>query len=114
VKIILTLWKYIPQAFANFKRQSTLGWSIIQQLLDLSGSILSMLQLVIDSSLQGDWSGISGNPVKVGLSQISLVFDIIFITQHYVLYGPVEERSERESGDDQLLENERDPLLVRS
>ena len=73
-----------------------------------------MLQLVIDSSLQGDWSGISGNPVKVGLSQISLVFDIIFITQHYVLYVPVEERSERESGEDQLLENERDPLLARS
>lgn len=72
-----------------------------------------MLQLLIDSSLQADWSGVTGNPVKVGLSQISLVFDIIFITQHYVLYGPVEERSQR-SGDDQSLENERDPLLARS
>lgn len=56
-----------------------------------------MLQLVIDSSLQADWSGISGNPVKFGLSSVSLVFDIIFITQHYVLYGPVEERSERKA-----------------
>ena len=73
-----------------------------------------MLQLVIDSSLQADWSGISGNPVKLGLSSVSLVFDIIFITQHYVLYGPVEERSGRESGDDQILERERDPLLARS
>ena len=114
MKLILTVWKYIPQVFANFKRQSTIGWSIIQQLLDFSGGVLSMLQLLIDSSLQADLSGISGNPVKVGLSQISLVFDIIFITQHYVLYGPVEERSDRESGDDQPLERERDPLLARS
>jgi len=73
-----------------------------------------MLQLIIDSSLQADWSGITGNPVKTGLSLISLVFDIIFIIQHYVLYGPVEERSERENGDDQILERERDPLLARS
>jgi cystinosin len=110
----LTVWKYVPQVFANFKRQSTIGWSITQQLLDFSGGVLSMLQLVIDSSLQADWSGISGNPVKFGLSSVSLVFDIIFITQHFVLYGAVEERSERKSDDDQILEHERDSLLARS
>lgn len=114
VKILLTVWKYVPQVFANFKRQSTVGWSITQQLLDFSGGVLSMLQLVIDSSLQADWSGISGNPVKFGLSLVSLFFDIIFITQHYVLYGPVEERSGRESGDDQVQGHERNPLLARS
>jgi cystinosin len=114
VKLILTVWKYVPQVFANFKRQSTIGWSITQLLLDCSGGVLSMLQLLIDSSLQTDWSGLTGNPVKLGLANISMIFDIIFITQHYVLYGPVEERSERESGDYQILEHGRDPLLARS
>lgn len=53
---------------------------------------MSLLQLVIDSALQADWSGMTGNPVKLGLANISLLFDIVFILQHFVLYGPVEER----------------------
>lgn len=50
-----------------------------------------MLQLVIDSSMQNDWSGLTGNPLKFGLANISLVFDVIFLLQHFVLFGPVEE-----------------------
>lgn len=76
-----------------------------------------MLQLLIDSSLQADWSGLTGNPVKFGLANISLLFDIIFITQHYVLYGPVEEKGEREHRDasaNQDSRDEHDPLLARS
>jgi hypothetical protein len=56
------------------------------------------LQLVIDSALQADWSGLTGNPVKLGLANISLVFDIIFITQHFVLYGPVQEKYHEQNG----------------
>ncbi len=52
-----------------------------------------MLQLVIDSSLQADWSGLTGNPIKFGLSNISMFFDIVFMLQHFVLYGPVEEHT---------------------
>jgi cystinosin len=84
VKIIATLVKYCPQVYLNYQRKSTVGWSIWQILLDFIGGILSLLQLVIDSALQADWSGLYGNPVKLGLSNISMVFDIIFITQHYV------------------------------
>jgi cystinosin len=115
VKLILTVWKYVPQVFANFKRQSTIGWSITQQLLDFSGGFLSMIQLLIDSSLQADWSGLTGNPVKFGLANISLLFDIIFITQHYVLYGPVEEKGERENDEASAnhdARHEHDPLLA--
>jgi cystinosin len=111
----LTVWKYVPQVFANFKRQSTVGWSITQQLLDFSGGLLSMVQLLIDSSLQADWSGLTGNPVKFGLANISLLFDIIFITQHYVLYGPVAEKGEREIHDEGAhhdSRDEHDPLLA--
>lgn len=117
VKLILTVWKYVPQVFANFKRQSTIGWSITQQLLDFSGGVLSLLQLLIDSSLQADWSGLTGNPVKFGLANISLLFDVIFITQHYVLYGPVEEKEHgtlRVSGERRRSSQEHDPLLARS
>ena len=70
----------------NFRRKSTEGWAIGQVLLDLTGGALSLLQLVIDSSLQGDWSGLKGNPVKLGLSCISMFFDAVFIVQHFVLY----------------------------
>ena len=82
----MTVTKYIPQAWANYKRKSTEGWSIGQILMDLSGGVLSIAQLIIDSSLQKDWSGLTGNPVKFGLGNVSIVFDILFMTQHYVLY----------------------------
>ncbi|KAK4508284.1 hypothetical protein PRZ48_002022 [Zasmidium cellare] len=106
IKLVMTVFKYIPQVVANFRRKSTIGWSITQQLLDFTGGIGSLLQLVIDSSLQSDWSGLTGNPLKFGLANISLVFDIIFILQHFVLFGPVEESTPK---DDEIDDTE--PLL---
>lgn len=47
---------------------------------------MSILQLGIDSYLQGDWSGLTGNPVKLALGNVSVFFDIIFMVQHYWLY----------------------------
>ncbi|EIE79805.1 hypothetical protein RO3G_04510 [Rhizopus delemar RA 99-880] len=55
------LIKYIPQAWINFKRQSTIGWSIHNILLDFTGGALSIVQLVFDAFLSGDRSGISGH-----------------------------------------------------
>lgn len=55
-------------------------------LLDMIGGVLSVAQLVIDSSLQADWSGIAGNPVKFGLGNVSICFDLVFVVQHYWLY----------------------------
>lgn len=78
--------KYIPQVEINYRNKSTAGWSIGQILLDITGGILSTSQLAIDGYLQGDWSGITGNPVKLLLGNISIFFDVIFVTQHYVLY----------------------------
>lgn len=67
---------------------------------------MSILQLVIDSSLQADWSGLTGNPVKLGLGNVSIFFDIIFITQHYVLY-----RKERLAKGDANINDVEAPLL---
>jgi cystinosin len=86
VKVLTVVLKYIPQAWVNFKRKSTDGWSIYPMMLDFAGGWLSLGQQVIDSALQNDWSGISGNPVKFALGNITIIFDIIFFLQHYVFY----------------------------
>ncbi|TPX32189.1 hypothetical protein SmJEL517_g04618 [Synchytrium microbalum] len=86
VKMAVSTIKYVPQAYLNYKRKSTIGWSIINILLDFTGGILSLAQLFIDASIQGGFEGIVGDPVKFGLGFISILFDIIFIFQHYVLY----------------------------
>ncbi|KAF1964722.1 L-cystine transporter-like protein [Bimuria novae-zelandiae CBS 107.79] len=100
VKLITVVVKYIPQAWVNFKRKSTDGWSIYPMLLDFAGGWLSMAQLFLDASLQNDWSGITGNPVKFGLSNITIVFDVIFFVQHYILYRyPVKSAEEEEDWD---------------
>ena len=97
MKLVVTFVKYTPQAWVNYKRKSTEGWSIAQILFDVTGGALSLLQLIIDSSSQGDWSGITGNPIKLGLSNVSVFFDLIFITQHYILYRDARKSKERET-----------------
>lgn len=86
VKILVTLIKYIPQVVLNVQRKSTVGFSIWQILLDLNGGVLNDLQLVLDSMALKDWSGITGNPAKLCLGTVSIMFDVIFIVQHYWLY----------------------------
>lgn len=86
VKLVISLIKYVPQVWINFRRKSTVGWSIHNILLDCTGGVLSMTQLFLDAFLTGEWSGITGNPVKLGLGLQSIAFDLIFMLQHYVLY----------------------------
>lgn len=86
VKLVVTLIKYTPQVIVNYRNRSTEGWSILQILLDFGGGILSIAQQAIDSYQQGDWSGITGNPVKFALGNVSMIYDLVFIVQHYVLY----------------------------
>jgi cystinosin len=85
-KLIVTFLKYCPQVFFNYQRQSTEGWSIHNILLDLTGGVLSLLQGVLDWLNSGNYRLFLGDPVKFGLSIISIFFDLIFIFQHYVLY----------------------------
>ncbi|KAI8647886.1 PQ loop repeat-domain-containing protein [Parasitella parasitica] len=86
IKLIISLIKYMPQVWINFKRKSTIGWSIHNILLDCTGGVLSITQLLLDAYLSGDWSGVVGNPVKLGLGLQSIAFDVVFIVQHYILY----------------------------
>jgi cystinosin len=85
-KMFITLVKYAPQAVYNARRKSTIGWSIGNILLDLTGGVLSLAQLLLDGVATGDFSNILGNPVKLGLGLITIVYDTIFCLQHYVWY----------------------------
>ncbi|KFA67543.1 hypothetical protein S40285_04271 [Stachybotrys chlorohalonatus IBT 40285] len=104
VKLVITLVKYTPQLVANWRNKSTVGWSIWQVLLDVAGGVLSVSQQGIDSYRQGDWSGISGNPVKFALGNVSMAYDTLFILQHYVVYRRGGEG--RSGEEDRLLPDE--------
>jgi len=110
-KVAVTLVKYTPQILTNYRNKSTQGWSILQILLDFSGGILSTSQLLLDSYLLNDWSGITGNPVKLALGNISMFFDIIFMTQHYILYPSREKALSIEETEPFINEVARDPRL---
>jgi cystinosin len=58
IKVTITLIKYMPQVVLNCRRQSTTGWSIWQILLDMTGGVLSDLQLVLDCAALQDWTGV--------------------------------------------------------
>lgn len=102
VKLVVTIIKYVPQLLHNFRNKSTKGWAIGGMLLDFTGSILSIAQQAIDSYLQHDWSGITGNPVKFALGNVSILYDLFFVTQHYVLYK--DDGPEKDGERDSLLE----------
>jgi len=85
-KMAITIIKYSPQVYLNYRRKCTVGWAIGGVLLDLIGGILSFLQMFIISINKNDWTPFTGNITKVGLAIFSILFDIIFMCQHYVLY----------------------------
>ncbi|XP_067368420.1 cystinosin isoform X2 [Channa argus] len=86
IKLAVTLIKYVPQAYMNYRRKSTEGWSIGNVLLDFTGGILSILQMILQSYNNDEWKLIFGDPTKFGLGLFSVVFDILFLAQHYCLY----------------------------
>jgi cystinosin len=42
-KAAISFVKYVPQVYLNYSRKSTVGWSLANVLLDLTGGILSFL-----------------------------------------------------------------------
>jgi len=87
LKLGVSVVKYIPQVMLNHQRRSTAGWNIYNVLLDFSGGTLSIAQLLVDATIQESWDGVIGDPVKFWLGSASLLFDVIFMAQHYCLYN---------------------------
>ncbi|XP_057334906.1 cystinosin homolog [Microplitis mediator] len=86
IKLFVTLIKYMPQAYTNYKIKSTVGYSIGTVISDITGAILSMLQMILDSYNYDDWESLFGDFTKFGLGIFSIAFDVLFMLQHYVFY----------------------------
>jgi hypothetical protein len=50
----ISLCKYVPQVYMNYRRRSTLGWSIESVLLDFTGGLFSLFQIIADSCAAGE------------------------------------------------------------
>ena len=86
IKLVVTIIKYIPQVYMNYARKSTVGWSIAFVYLDLLGGGFSLLQMFMIAHNNDEWSSIFGDFTKLGLGMLTLIFDGVFLIQHYVLY----------------------------
>uniref|UniRef100_A0A1S3BP09 Cystinosin homolog n=1 Tax=Cucumis melo TaxID=3656 RepID=A0A1S3BP09_CUCME len=86
IQVFMTLIKCSPQAFMNFSRKSTVGFSIDPIVLDLIGGVTTLVQMSVQSIDQGSWMNFFGNIGKPSLALVSIAFDLIFIYQHFVLY----------------------------
>ena len=87
-KAAITFVKYCPQVYLNWKRKSTVGWSLANVMLDFTGGSFSLLQSAINSIAFGEPFFAAGafNLVKFILGIMSIFFDSIFMFQHFVLY----------------------------
>lgn len=86
VKVSISFIKYCPQAYMNWSRQSTIGWSIGNVLLDLTGGLLAFGQQALEAYRTGNSSEFTSNIAKLLLSCESVAFDLLFLVQHYILY----------------------------
>ncbi|KAI8063562.1 PQ loop repeat-domain-containing protein [Gongronella butleri] len=89
VKLAADIIKYMPQVWLNYRRKSTLGWSVHLILLDMLGGVFSVVQLVLDAYIERDWTGVEGDIVKLGLGVTAIFYDLIFLGQHCILYRPI-------------------------
>jgi len=83
-KAAITFVKYVPQVYLNWKRKSTVGWSLENVLLDFTGGTFSFIQIIVDAKGRGKpvfgGGADSGfNIVKFILSVMSMFFDLIFM-----------------------------------
>ena len=104
IKLTITIIKYIPQVLLNYQRKSTDGWNVWNVLLDFGGGTLSLAQLFMDAFDMNDFGAITGNFIKFGLGLVSILFDVVFIVQHYILYPTI-------SGDYNQLEGISDAVV---
>ncbi|OTF76810.1 hypothetical protein BLA29_005436 [Euroglyphus maynei] len=76
----------MPQVYFNFRRKSTAGWTVWMIWLDITGGSFSMLQMLTIAYNYDDWRTLLGNLPKFGLGLASVIYDIIFLSQHYICY----------------------------
>lgn len=90
MKVLISFVKYLPQVYLNWYRKTTVGWSLENVLLDFVGGTFSLVQIFVDWIDSGATSQFSGglNVAKFLLSLVCIVFDLVFMFQHYIMYPP--------------------------
>ncbi|XP_070563032.1 cystinosin-like isoform X3 [Ptychodera flava] len=87
LSVVVLIQIALYEMYLNCKLKSTAGWSVGSVLYDLAGGILSLLQMLLIAYNYDDWGSIVGDPTKFGLGLLTIVFDVVFIVQHYLLFG---------------------------
>lgn len=87
LKISMSLVKYLPQVIHNYDRKSMKGFAIQSVILDITGGVASMLQLIwqLCEDEAFDYLAFIANFGKIGLAIVTLTFNFIFISQ-WLLY----------------------------
>ena len=86
IKTFIGLVKYAPQALLNYRRKSTEGFAVGMMIFDLIGGAASLLQMAFLAINNDDVGSVFGNPGKFGTGVVTVVFEIVFLLQEYVLY----------------------------
>jgi cystinosin len=81
-----SLLKYILQFLWNRTRRSTFGWSIFNVLMDLTGGIFSVLVKFLKTLVVEHFRI---NITKLILGSLTIVYGLLFVYQHYVIYPSV-------------------------
>lgn len=86
-KSLMSTFKYTYQLFLNYDRKNTRGFSVENVWLDFTGGYLSLIQTVLQNYHDGT-SILDGktNVPKLLLSCVVMLFDILLLLQHYVMY----------------------------
>ena len=83
---LIFIFQYAPQVWLNYRRKCTEGFHIGGVLLDFSGGVLSLLQQDIYCVIDQSTKQLTGNIPKMALAVVTLVFNVVLVVQHYVLY----------------------------
>ena len=78
-KLILSIIKYFPVAYWNYKRKSTKGWPLPKMLLDFLGGLLSLISGLV--SMENGF-----NFAKTGLAILTIAYNLVFFFQRFCLY----------------------------
>ena len=78
---LINVVKYVPQFYLNYKRKSTVGLSTKYVVLDMVGSVFSLMQLGMDTMHYGRYvvGTKAFNISKFSLAITALFFDLLFI-----------------------------------
>ena len=60
IKLSMNIVKFIPQIWKNFRRKSTVGWSIGLTFLEMVGGVFNFLQMLFESINAGNFNVFKG------------------------------------------------------